>query len=137
MRFQKTTEYALRVMVYLWNNRDELYSVNRLHKILDIPYKYLGRLMHTLTAVGFLEVVQGKMGGYQINRQKSQIYLYEIIGAIEGLESYERCVLGFPECSEENPCSLHKIWSNQQQGLKDMVYNISLTDLSKDKNFKY
>ena len=137
MRFQKTTEYALRVMVYLWNNTDELYSVNRLHKILDIPYKYLGRLMHTLTGAGFLEVVQGKMGGYQINQQKSQIYLYEIIGAIEGLESYERCVLGFPECSNENPCSLHNIWLKNQQNLKEMVYNTNLTDLSRDKNFKY
>lgn len=137
MRFQKTTEYALRVMVYLWNNREELYSANRLHNILDIPYKYLGRLMHTLAAAGFLEVVQGKLGGYQINHSKNQIFLYEIIGAIEGLDSYERCILGFPECSNENPCSLHAIWAENQQNLKDMVYNVCLTDLSKDKNFKY
>ena len=123
-------------MVYLWDNRDELYSVNRLHKILDIPYKYLGRLMHTLTTAGFLEVVQGKMGGYQINHQKPQIYLYEIIGVIEGLESYERCVLGFPECSNEHPCSLHNIWSQNQQNLKDMVYNVCLSDLIKENNFK-
>jgi len=137
MRFQKTTEYALRVMVFLWNNKDELYSANRLHKILNIPYKYLGRLMHTLAEAGFLEVEQGKMGGYQINPVKNQIFLYEIIGAIEGLENYERCVLGFPECSNENPCSLHKIWLLQQQNLKDMVYNVCLTDLSNSGDFKY
>ena len=137
LRFQKTTEYALRVMVYLWNNTGELYSANRLHKILDIPYKYLGRLMHTLTGAGFLEVVQGKMGGYQINQQKSQIYIYEIIGAIEGLENYERCILGFPECSNENPCSLHNIWLQNQQSLKDMVYNVCLSDLGKEANMKF
>ena len=137
MRFQKTTEYALRVMVYLWNHQGELYSVNRLHKILNIPYKYLGRLMHTLTGAGFLEVQQGKMGGYQINPIKSQIFLYEIIGAIEGLENYERCVLGFPECSTENPCSLHAIWSQHQQNLKDMVYNVCLTDLSSSGDIKF
>ena len=137
MRFQKTTEYALRVMVFLWNNKGELYSTHRLHKLLSIPYKYLGRLMHTLAEAGFLEVVQGKMGGYQIHPQKNQIFLYEIIGAIEGLESYERCVLGFPECSSENPCSLHNIWLEQQQNLKDMVYNVCLNDLSKSGNFRY
>lgn len=137
MRFQKTTEYALRVMVYLWNNRNEMYSVNRLHKILNIPYKYLGRLMHNLTTAGFLEVLQGKMGGYKINSNKNQIYLYEIIGAIEGLESYERCVLGFPECSNENPCPLHNIWLHQQQNLKDMVYNVSLADLVEVPNLKF
>lgn len=137
MRFQKTTEYALRVMVFLWNNKDELFSVNRIHKLLNIPYKYLGRVMHTLAETGFLNVVKGKMGGYQINPLKSRIYLYEIIGAIEGLENYERCVLGFPECSNENPCSLHKIWLEHQQSLKEMVYNVCLNDLNKYGNIKY
>ena len=93
--------------------------------------------MHTLAEAGFLSVTQGKMGGYKINPQKSQIYLYEIIGAIEGLDNYERCILGFPECSNENPCSLHHIWLEHQQNLKDMVYNVSLNDLSKIENMKY
>lgn len=137
MRFQKTTEYALRTMVFLWNNRDQWYSANYLHKILNIPYKYLGRLMHTLTAAGFLEVAQGKMGGYKINPNKPQIYLYEIVGVIEGLDNYERCVLGFPECSNENPCPLHQIWLEHQQNLRDMVYNVNLNDLSKTENMKY
>ena len=129
MRFQKTTEYAIRVMVYLVNNQEGWYSTNRLHKILNIPYKYLGRLMRTLTTAGFLEVEMGKQGGYRINKQRSDIYLYEIVGVVEGLESYTRCVLGFPECSDENPCPLHKSWLKHQEGLKELVYNVRLSDL--------
>jgi len=137
MRFQKTTEYAIRVMVYLAHYQDEWYSVNRLHQILDIPYKYLGRLMHTLSKAGLLEVTQGKQGGYRINRQKSSIYLYEIVGAIEGLDSYQRCVLGFSECSEENPCPLHHFWLAHQEGLKEMVYNLTLDDLKSGLNIHF
>jgi Rrf2 family protein len=137
MRFQKTTEYAIRVMVFLANNRQTLYSTNRLHRILNIPYKYLGRLMHTLTRVGLLEVEMGKNGGYRINRQRKEIYLYQIIGAIEGLESYSRCVLGFSECSDENPCPLHAHWLAQREYLKKMVYNLSLKDLEGGLNIKY
>jgi Rrf2 family protein len=136
LRFQKTTEYAIRVMVYLANNRDGWYSAHRLHTILNIPYKYLGRLMHTLTQAGFLEVEMGKKGGYRINGQRPDIFLYEIIGAIEGLDSYNRCVLGFSECSDENPCPLHKIWLKQQEGLKELVYNVSLNDLENGLNIK-
>lgn len=136
MRFQKTTEYAIRVMVYLANHQDEWYSTNRLHQILTIPYKYLGRLMHTLTKAGFLEVEMGKQGGYRMNKKRQNIYLYEIIGAIEGLDSYNRCVLGFPECSDDNPCPLHKFWLKHQEGLKDMVYNIRLEDLESGINIK-
>jgi Rrf2 family protein len=137
LRFQKTSEYAIRVMVFLVNNRDELYSTNRLHKILKIPYKYLGRLMHTLTKAGFLEVVRGKQGGYKINDKRPPIYLYEIIGVIEGLDSYDRCVLGFEECSDENPCTLHKHWAKQRDSLKEMIYNINLKDLEGGLNIKY
>jgi len=137
LRFQKTSEYAIRVLVFLANNRDELYSANQLHKILKIPYKYLGRLMHTLTKAGFLEVIMGKQGGYKINNQRSPIYLYEIIGVIEGLDSYNRCVLGFEECSDDNPCNLNKYWIKQQEGLKEMIYNINLQDLEGGLNIKY
>jgi Rrf2 family protein len=137
MRFQKTTEYAIRVMVFLANTPEEWHSVNRLHKTLDIPYKYLGRLMHTLAKAGFLEVAQGKQGGYRINPNKSMIYLYEIVGAIEGLESYNRCVLGFPECSDTNPCPLHAYWLEHQEGLKEMIYNLSLNDLKSGLNLKF
>jgi Rrf2 family protein len=137
LRFQKTTEYAIRVMVYLANNQEEWYSTNKLHQMLDIPYKYLGRLMHTLTQAGFLEVAMGKDGGYRINKDRYPIFLYEIVGVIEGLDSFNRCILGFPECSDENPCSLHKYWLQHQPGLKDMIYNVNLKDLEDTMNIKY
>jgi Rrf2 family protein len=137
LRFQKTTEYAIRVMVFLSNNKNDLYSTNRLHQILNIPYKYLGRLMHTLTKAGFLEVTMGKQGGYRIRQDRATIYLHEIVDAIEGLENYNRCVLGFPECADENPCPLHQFWLKQQEGLKKMVYKVSLKDLERGLNIKF
>ena len=97
--------------------------------MLNIPYKYLGKLMHTLDKAGLVQVNQGKQGGYRINSERPPIYLFEVIDAIEGLESYDRCVLGFPECSETNPCPLHKYWIKQQKNLKDMIYSVTLKDL--------
>jgi len=66
MRFQKTTEYAIRVMVFLAAHEEEVFSASRLHEILNIPYKYLGRLMNHLTRAGFAGVRRGKQGGYRI-----------------------------------------------------------------------
>ncbi|MBN2425988.1 MAG: Rrf2 family transcriptional regulator [Calditrichaceae bacterium] len=137
MRFQKTTEYAIRVMVFLANNQNEWLSVNHLHQVLNIPYKYLGRLMHTLTKAGLLEVNMGKHGGYKIHPDKQNIFLYQIIDVTEGLESYDRCILGFPECSDENPCPLHKYWISLQKSLKEMIYSVSLGDLKGLINVKY
>ena len=131
MKFQKSTEYAIRVMVYLANHGNQWYSANRLHKELDIPYKFLGRLLNVLTKGGLLQGKMGNQGGYKVNEHRSDIYLYEVIGVIEGLDNYNRCVLGFPECSEENPCPMHAVWMKQQEGLRELVYNVSLRQLSK------
>ena len=136
MRFSKTTEYAIRVMVFLSDHRDRLYSVNRLHQTLNIPYKYLGRLMIKLAGKGLVKATQGKQGGYQINKNRSPIYLYEIIDVVEGLENYDRCILGFDNCSDSNPCSLHKIWEQHQKSIKQMVYNTSLDELSKGEGIR-
>ena len=137
MRFARTTEYAIRVMIFLSNNRDDKYSVNHLNKILNIPYKYLGKLMTKLAAVGFVEVAYGNQGGYQLNQNRSPIYLYEIISTVEGLTDYDRCILGFDDCSDRAPCSLHFYWKEQKEGINRMIQDISLEDLYKAGDFKY
>ena len=136
MRFQKTTEYAIRVMVFLASNKDERYSVNSLHKQLDIPYKYLGRLMHTLSTAQLVNVEKGKQGGYRIGKALDDILLYEIVGVVEGLENYDRCVLGFDECSDVNPCLLHKYWLSNRENFKEMLFNTSLADLKEQTNIR-
>jgi len=137
MRFAKTTEYAIRVMVCLSHNRDEMFSVNHLHTLLNIPYKYLGKLMTKLATAGLVEVTQGKQGGYQLNTNRAPIFLEEIINIVEGLDDYDRCILGFEECSDETPCSLHTFWVKHKNGINQMIQNVSLEDLYKTRNFKY
>lgn len=137
MKFQTTTEYAIRLMVYMAGTKEETVSVNTLHSKLDIPYKYLGKLMHLLAEAKLLEVRRGKNGGYKIAGNLSDIYLYQIIGVVEGLENYERCVLGFAECSDEQPCSLHTVWLSNRENIKAMVFNTTLADLEKLHAFKH
>ncbi len=129
MRLSKTSEYAIRVMVWLNLNRTELYSVNTLHQKLNIPYKYLAKLMHKLASAKLLNVVQGKHGGYRINSDSGNIYLYQIVGVVDNLDDYDRCILGFPECSESNPCPMHNIWKQNLSDIKDTIYNTTLMDL--------
>jgi len=137
MRFYKTSEYAIRVLVFLASKEQQRFSVRELHQKLKIPYKYLSRLMHQLADSGFVEVTQGKTGGYRIARNKADVYLHQIIDAVEGLENYDRCILGFKECSDENPCSMHQFWVEERERIKNILYSISLEDLASNPNIKY
>lgn len=129
MRFQTTTEYAIRAMVYLAKHPDQRLSTRALHEALDIPYKYLGRIMSRLAEAGLVSVKHGKYGGYQISSQRDAIFLYQIADVVEGLEDYERCILGFPDCSDEAPCALHERWMARRESIKAMLYDTSLADL--------
>jgi Rrf2 family protein len=124
-------------MVFLSHNRNEMFSVKRLHSLLNIPNKYLGKLMTKLATAGLVNVNQGKQGGYQLNSDRSPIYLEEIINTVEGFDNYDRCVLGFDDCSDENPCSLHTYWVKPKEGINNLIQHTSLDDLYDTGNFKY
>ena len=132
MRFTKTSEYAIRAMVYMVHQGDRPCSANRIHQALGIPYKYLGRLLRSLAEQGLLEATRGKAGGYRIKGDKSKILLADILQAVEGLEDFRRCILGYPTCSDENPCALHRFWAGRKESIEDMIDTVSLADLAVD-----
>lgn len=129
LRLSKTTEYAIRALIYLAKDENRICSVNYLHKELNIPYKYLAKLMHHLSEAGLIFAVQGNQGGYCMSRDKADIYLYQIVEVVEGLEDYNRCILGFDSCTDEDPCPMHFYWLEEREHLKEMLYKISLNDL--------
>ncbi len=129
MRFYKTSEYAIRALVYMAIRKEEIFSVRRLHQALNIPYKYLSRLMHRLADAGLVRSIQGKQGGFQICQNIESVYIYQIIDAVEGLENYNRCILGFEECSDDNPCPLHDYWLPIRDQINHLLYHVSLANL--------
>jgi Rrf2 family protein len=93
--------------------------------------------MGKLSEAGYIDVLAGRWGGYKIIKDVHTIYLYQILGLVEGLDDFNRCALGFSECSNENPCSLHHRWMKYNEGIKDMIYNTSLADLDYSHIQKY
>jgi len=130
MRLFKSSEYAIRCLVFMAITHCEMCTVKMLSDSLDIPYKYLGRLMGRLGAAGIVAARHGKYGGYRIARPLDEVRLADIIEVVEGLENYDRCILGFATCDDENPCSLHDHWSARREGIRDMINNVTLADLA-------
>lgn len=132
MRFRKTSEYAIKVLVYLSLHKNKLFSVNTLHQVLHIPKKYLSRLMKTLLDNGFVEVTKGHHGGYRVGRDMSSIYLYQILEVVEGLDDYKRCILEKKDCFGKKPCALHKFWAEHRDGIKKMIYTLTIEKIVQD-----
>lgn len=135
MRLSKTTEYAIRAMAFLARNGQEPVSVTHLAETLEIPYKYLARLMTQLSQAGLLESTQGKRGGFRIARPLEEIRLHQVVDVVEGLDNFHRCVLGHSQCDEHDPCCMHHLWEPQIVSARAMIYDSTLADLRQDTKY--
>lgn len=131
MILTKTTEYAVRVLTFMASQDDrELFSAKYLYEQLNIPYKYLTKLMTNLAKNGCLTSVRGRDGGFRITKKPNEISLAKIIEAVEGMNSFNACILGFHECSSENPCAMHFIWEKNKEEFIKTLETTSLDDIN-------
>ncbi len=137
MRLSTTSEYAIRSLVYMASCSPEPCSVKHLSEKLNIPYKYLGRLMAKLGNTGLIRSIRGKNGGYTIDRPLSSIRLLDIVQIVDGLDDFDRCLLGFPECNDDDPCPIHDFWKGHRKGITEMITNVSLADMLANKRKKF
>ena len=131
MILSKTSEYAVRILAYMVVNKHDKYNAKYLHEQLKIPYKYLTKLMTDLTKRGCVVSIQGRDGGFMLAKEPVEISLADIVEAVEGAEKFNGCILGFDDCSDENPCALHYFWEKNKDRIISMMRNTTLEDLTK------
>lgn len=107
-------------------NESALYSAQQLHKEIDVPEKYLRRLLTDLSKKGFIQSVKGRNGGFTFSRNISEIYLSEIVDAVDGMDSINGCILGYDSCAFNNKCPMHEIWEETK---KNVIQTLSKTSL--------
>ncbi len=131
MKLSKTADYSLRILSFMAKKPEQLHTAKELVAKLNISDKYLRRLMTKLSKSGFIKSVQGREGGYRFVQPVEQIYLSQIIDAVDGLDKYMGCILGFGECSDDNPCALHKKWSFVREEIMNLFKTTSIAEMAK------
>ena len=120
--FSRECEYALQAVLYLaLKPEGKATSIRDLTKRLNIPYHFLGKILQHLTRKGLLASVKGPSGGFALAKPSKNITLFDVVEAIDGESFMRGCVLGFVECSQENPCALHAQWKKSRDGIFDIL----------------
>lgn len=134
MFISKTSEYALRILTYMALNIETQFSAQNLYEELDIPKRYLMRLLTDLSKSGFIKATRGRSGGYVFARSLENICFSEVIDSVEGLLSFEGCVLGNPICPVDKPCAMHTIWEKPRQAFLETIKKTTFADLKRGEN---
>jgi len=131
--FSRQCEYALQAVLYLAKiNTGKMTSIKEMASRLDIPYHYLAKILQNLSNKGILQSVKGRTGGFALRIPVDQITLLQVIDAVDGPAVKHTCVMGFGECSDENPCALHDEWVRLRTGLFDVLNDKNVIQLAKE-----
>jgi Rrf2 family protein len=115
------------------NSDMQVFTAKHLVEVLNVPDKYLRRLMTDMSKKGFIKSIQGREGGYVFAKNANKIYLSDVVEAVEGMDRYKGCIMGHETCSDENPCSLHKTYAPVRDNVLNFLSSTTISEL-KDNN---
>jgi Rrf2 family protein len=128
MQLNTTTKYAISILGYMAQNNTVQYSSKQLSEILNIPYKYLTKIMTKLTKYEILSSTKGKYGGFKIIKNIKDIKIIDIVNVFDDTKTQE-CVLLDIKCDVEQKCIMHDKWQKPKCAIDDFFTKTTLLEL--------
>jgi Rrf2 family iron-sulfur cluster assembly transcriptional regulator len=127
---RRNTDYAVRLMVNLARRYDDgPVSTRTAATEEQVSYQLACKLMQSLQKAGLLKSSMGPKGGFRLGRKPSEISLLDIVVAIQGPISVNRCV-GLPNaCPRHKRCSVRGKLAGLQKSINEGLAKIMLDEV--------
>ena len=121
--FNKSTKYAIQIVIFLLqkyetNNR---YTAKEIAETLNIPSPFLSKISQGLVKKNIISSSKGKGGGFYLSKSNISMTLYDVILLFEQEDITTKCILGLPDCSDENPCVAHSFYIHFKKDLGTLL----------------
>lgn len=126
----KSSEYALRAMIYLVHHKDSWpIPAREIAKGADIPARYLQKILGDLTRTGLLEASPGRNGGFRLRQPENRIPLADVLAPFERFDA-ARCPFGNAVCNEGSPCRAHSEWKKVMEAERRFLSEMTIDDVA-------
>jgi len=138
MIFSSPTEYAMRGLSELaLRGDDQRIMLDELVAGTNLPRDFMAKVFQRLVHAGLLRSAKGRGGGFSLGRPAHQITMMQIVEAIDGTQTMDRCVVGLEKCHDDMPCPQHDLYKPIRQRLKAYLNTTTLADLAASLKAKY
>lgn len=125
-------EYGVRALIHLNGYPQGTFvPVRRIALERHISPSFLSKVVRQLVTGSLLRSMKGPGGGVCLSRPADRILLLDIVRAIDGLESFNRCAIGDPRCHDQRACPVHSFWEPIRQSVHQVLSKHTLDDLSR------
>ena len=131
MKITYKGDYALKAILDLaLHHGKRVVTIHEIAKRADMPIKFLEQVLLDLKRGGFVESKRGKVGGYYLAKQPSQIKVGDIIRYIDGPIEPIACVgKGYSGCGDSYRCVFKRMWQEVALGTSAIIDNVNFEDL--------
>ena len=129
---RRNTDYAARLMVHLAKHYGNgPISTRAAAADEQVPYQLACKLMQKLNNAKLVTSCMGPKGGFVLGTEPSKINLLEVVEAIQGPISMNRCVLSKDACSRATTCVVREKLTEIQKSMTRELAAISLDELTR------
>lgn len=99
----------------------------------NIPVKFLEQILFTLKMDGFVKSKKGPGGGYYLAKPPGEIYLGQVVRAIDGPLAPISCVsvYGYEECGCPDPetCGLKRVFKEARDAIAGVLDSTNFEEI--------
>ncbi|MFC2084816.1 RrF2 family transcriptional regulator [Bacteroidota bacterium] len=129
--FSKKCEVGLQAVLFLSiQEKNKLFNALEVSRAVKQPKEFVSKMLQILTQSGIVGSKKGKNGGFYLAKDARLVRLIDVVEAIDGLDVFNNCVLGFPGCSKDQPCPVHNYWGELRDKAFKLLNKETLSELS-------
>lgn len=127
-----TTDYAIRMMVYLSANQT-ITPASEISEQMKIPQSYVLKVSRVLRDAGFIVAFCGINGGYRTTKSPEQISLYDIISTMERTVKINYCLEEGAPCNRHaaETCPVRPFYVHLQMLMEEQMRGTTIADIIK------
>lgn len=104
----RNTDYALRAVCYMSEERSRIFSVSDLVKELGMPRPFLRKLLQALTKTGVVRSLRGKGGGFRLAGNVEKMSLADLLEVFQGPFRLNECTFKKKICPQISKCPIKR-----------------------------
>ncbi len=116
-------------MIFIASNEKEgnRTGLKDIIKALGSPEAFTAKILQQLVKGKLLDSFRGPTGGFVLTKDR-EIKIMDVVTVIDGDGIISNCVLGFANCSNDNPCPVHHKFVVVRENLKNALLSTNIAD---------
>jgi Rrf2 family iron-sulfur cluster assembly transcriptional regulator len=125
----RDTDYAIRVIVYMFKMDEKTISARDISDRLDIPYPFIRKILQTLSKENILKTRRGRGGGFSLKKLPEDITTIQLVKIFQDDMDITHCIFKDNICPDIDSCILRKEVKSIEKFVKERLGNLTVEDL--------